>query len=193
MENFSLIAHSEEEQAVVHQVVAETAAFHIRAHDGVILLNCRKKKQTTAVIIGQALPVGVVSPLKSINSHCSFITSSNIEVVIKTVKAEISIVMLFLIVLKVIEISEVVVGRVGGQKEERVVLLENIRDVAGVVTRLEVRLTQAALSVFRFDDRYGRLQRVKVAHTALVSHIGLDGDIAVGHFLGLIIIEDTGV
>ena len=51
----------------------------------------------------------------------------------------------------------------------------------------------AATTVFRLNDSDSRLQRVEVAHTAFVSHVGLDSDIAIGHFFGLIVVENASV
>ena len=74
----------------------------------------------------------------------------------------------------VIEIGEVVVGRISSKQVKRVVFLENIRDVAGVEARLE---KSVVIPVFLgIDDSDSGLQRIEVSRATFVGHVGLDSD-----------------
>ena len=57
----------------------------------------------------------------------------------------------------VVEIGEVMIGRIGGKKIERVVFLEYIRNVATVKAWFKIGLQLAGRILGGFNDCHGRL------------------------------------
>ena len=77
--------------------------------------------------------------------------------VVQLVKAQNGIIMLLFVVPMIVEIGEVMIRRVGGQKIECVVFLEYIRNVAAVKAWFEIGLLLAKWILGRLDDCHGRL------------------------------------